>query len=186
MLVAPIAHVAAIDMQDANAALARWGHRMGPCCRPNAAIWAHGLFAHGEMVAVTVSAALIRQTCVGFTRAQALELARLCATRPNLCRVMLRMWREFVFPALCEAHGWEWAISYQDEALHSGATYRFDGWVQLGRSRSGTDRRSGRIGRTKTIWGWHPDEAVRRAAAQPTPTEPTSSPTDAPERPART
>ena len=164
MLVAPIAHVAEIDLREANTALLRWGHRMGPCSRPNGHIWAHGLFAHGELVSVTVSAALIAErVATGLSRMDAFELARLCAVRPNLCRVMLRLWREFVFPAYCRAHGWEWVISYQDEALHSGDTYRFDGWVQLGRSRSGTDLRSGRKGRSKTIWGWHENSTVRQS-----------------------
>ena len=166
MLVAPIAHLEAIGLEDANAALERWGHRVGPCHRPNGHLWAHGLFEHGALVAVAVSAALIRETCQGLDRARAFELARLCAARPHLCRPMLRLWREFVFPPLCRCHGWEWAVSYQDEALHSGDLYRFDGWVRLGRSRSGKDPRSGRQGRTKTVWGWHEDGAVRAAACR--------------------
>ena len=161
MLVVPIAHVEAIELSTVNAALSRWEHRMGPCNRPNGCNYGHGLFEHGELVAVTISSSLIRETCAGLGRADAFELARLCAARPNLCRVMLRLWREFVFPPLCRAHDWKWAVSYQDEALHTGNTYRFDGWVQLGRSRSGTDTRSGRKGRTKTIWGWNEDSAVR-------------------------
>jgi len=164
MLIAPIAHIEAIELADANAALVRWEHRMGPCNRPNGYMWAHGLFAHGELIAVTISAALIRETCAGLTRAEAFELARLCAARPHLCRAMLRLWREFVFPAHCRRHGYEWAISYQDEALHSGDTYRFDGWVRLREhARSGTDQRSGRKGRSKTIWGWNENEVARRA-----------------------
>jgi hypothetical protein len=165
MLIPPIAHIAAIELTDANAALVKWGHRMGACKRPNGNIWAHGLFAHGELVAVTISAALIRETCAGLTRAQAVELARLCASRPGLCRVMLRLWREFVYPAHCQRHGYEWAVSYQDESLHIGDTYRFDGWVRLREhARSGPDSRTGRPGRTKTIWGWHEDGGVRSAA----------------------
>jgi len=161
----PIAHIQEIELSEANAALTAWGHKMGPCNRPNGQIWALGMFAHSELVAVTVSAALIRETAAGFGRSQAFELARLCAVRPDLCRVMLRLWREFAFPAHCRAHGFEWAISYQDEALHSGDTYRFDGWVRLREhARSGTDQRSGRKGRVKTIWGWHADRATRDAA----------------------
>lgn len=166
ILIAPIAHIAQIDMDEANNALVSWGHRMGACNRPNADIWAHGLHEHGRLVAVAVTAGLVARTCAGFTRAEAVELARLCAARPDLCRVMLRMWREFVFPPLCHCYGYQWAVSYQDEALHSGDTYRFDGWVRLDRSRSGTDQRSGREGRSKTIWGWHPDPAERAARRQ--------------------
>jgi hypothetical protein len=159
MLIAPIQHLAQIELRDANTALLLWQHKMGACSRPNADIWAHGMFEHGRLVSVAIGAGLIRETAGGSTRAEAIELARLCAARPDLCRVMLRLWREMVFPAF----GRPWAVSYQDEALHSGDTYRFDGWVHLGRSRSGTDSRSGRKGRNKTIWGWHADPIVRRA-----------------------
>ena len=38
------------------------------------------------------------------------------ADRPGLCRVVLRLWRELVFPFT----GYEYAISYQDEQLHTG------------------------------------------------------------------
>ena len=154
MLAPPLLHLAEIPLADANAALVRWGHRMGPCNRPNAHIWAHGMFHHGELVAVAISSALVGATCAGLSRTEAVELARLCAGRESLCRVMLRLWREMVLPALADRHGWTWAVSYQDEALHSGNTYRFDGWKVLGRSSSGPDRRTGRQGRSKTIWGW--------------------------------
>ena len=129
-------------------------------------ISATGLFAHGEIVAVAIASDLISETCAGYTRRQAMELARLCASKPNLCRAMLRLWREFVFSAHCKARGYDWAVSYQDESLHTGGTYRFDGWVRLKEhASSGTDRRSGLKGRTKTIWGWHEDQATRKDAA---------------------
>jgi antitoxin VapB len=154
VLAPPICHVAEIDIADANGKLIAWGHRMGPCNRPNGAVWAHGLFEHGKPVAVAIAAGLIREKCAGFSREDAFELARLCAARPTLCRVMLRLWREMVAPAICRAHGFRWAVSYQDKALHSGNTYRLDGWKVVGESRSGTDPRSGRKGRSKRIWGW--------------------------------
>jgi antitoxin VapB len=157
MIIAPIQHLAQIELAEANRALADWSHQMGPCNRPTNAIWAHGMFEHGNLVAVTVTSSLIRETAAGFTRDEAIELARLCAERPGLCRIMLRLWQEMVMPA----YGTPWAVSYQDETLHSGAIYRFNGWVIVGRSRSGTDARSGRKGRNKTIWGWHGDDAVR-------------------------
>lgn len=165
-----IMHVDQIELEDANKALVKWEHRMGACNRPNADIWSHGLFMHNELVAVAVTAGLIRETCAGFTRAEAVELARLCSSRDDMNRMMLRAWRVAVFPA----YGHPWAVSYQDEALHSGNTYRLDGWIQIGRSRSGTDSRSGRKGRSKTIWGWHADASERRRRASP---EPASDPT---------
>lgn len=167
MLIAPILHCAQIEPDEADRALIAWGHKMGPCRRPIGTLRAHGMFAHGKLCALTVTADLIAETCAGFRRDQAIELARLCAERRDLCRPMLRLWREFIFPAFCVP----WAVSYQDEKLHTGNVYRFDGWVQLHqRARSGTDARGHsttiggkRVGRTKTIWGWHPDVDVRRA-----------------------
>jgi hypothetical protein len=153
MLVPPIAHLAEVDLDVANRCLVAWGHRMGPFNRPYDT-WCHALFEHGEPVAVVIAATLVRETCAGLDRSQAIELARLCAARPHLCRPALRLWREMVLPALARAHGYSWAVSYQDAVLHTGDTYRFDGWLSMARSRSGTDQRSGRKGRSKVIWGW--------------------------------
>lgn len=156
MLVAPIAHVEAIDRGVLNDCLVRWGHRMGPWDRPSYREWAHALFRHGEPVAVAVAVAaqLIKEPVAGLMRAEAFELGRLCASGPHLNRVMLRLWRDFVGSEIAARHGYEWVVSYQDLAMHNGNTYRFDGWTRLGRSRSGTDKRSGKVGRDKTIWGW--------------------------------
>ena len=143
-----------ISLEEANRLLVLWGHKMGACQRGNARGWSHALLHEGEPVAVTITASLIRQSVGGarhLTRGNTIELARLCAARPGLCRVALRLWREFVFPSL----GYEWAMSYQDAALHSGNLYRFDGWTCLPKtSRSGRDSRSGRCGRRKRIWLW--------------------------------
>jgi antitoxin VapB len=155
MLASPIAYMAEIDRTDLNRALVAWGHQMGPWERPDYREWRHGLFQNGKLVAVTAAATLIRASVAELSRSDAIELGRLCADRPTLCRVMLRLWREFVFPPICEAHGYSWAISYQDACLHTGATYRNDGWKVIGASSSGTDQRSGRKGRRKVIWGWH-------------------------------
>lgn len=158
MLIAPVQHLEQIEPSEANRALVSWGHKMGACNRPNGDLWAHGMFEHGVLVSVTVTSAIVAATAAGFTRQEAIELARLCATRGYLCRVMIRLWREMVFPA----YGHPWAISYQDEALHAGNTYRLDGWIRLREhARSGIDQRSGRKGRVKTIWGWHSDPLVR-------------------------
>jgi hypothetical protein len=157
----PLVAVERIENHEADAALTAWGHKMGPCKRPVGKLVSHGMFHKGRLVSVAVTADLVTGTCAGYTRAQAIELARLCAERPDLCRPLLRLWREFIFPEF----GREWAVSYQDESLHSGNVYRFDGWVSLRtHQHSGTDRRSGRKGRVKTIWGWHRDAEVRQAA----------------------
>jgi hypothetical protein len=143
-----------IGLAHANELLQAWAHRMGPLERGNSAGVHYALLHEGRPVAVAMAASLIRE-CVGggnqhLTRENCIELARLCAARPGLCRVALRLWREFVFPNM----GYAAAISYQDADLHNGNTYRFDGWTQVGRSRSGTDARSGRKGRNKLIWAW--------------------------------
>jgi antitoxin VapB len=160
----PLIAYDAITRDECNDALRRWAHRMGPVERPDTGVARfHGLRHDGRLIAVTASDALIAETCAGFTRAQAYELSRVCAERADLNRVTVRLWREFVFPAMAQVRGYSWAVSYQDAVLHSGNLYRFDGWIELGRSASGTDQRSGRKGRRKVIWGWHPDPATRRA-----------------------
>lgn len=144
-----------VTREEANALLVQWGHAMGPMERGNVSCDVHYALKHeGRPVAVAMAATLIRE-CVGggnqqLTRSNTIELARLCAERPGLCRVALRLWREFVFPAL----GYDVAVSYQDADMHSGNTYRFDGWERIGFSSSGTDARSGRRGRRKWIWCW--------------------------------
>jgi len=155
-----------IDRHDLNRCLVSWEHKMGPWTRPvGFPEWFHGLRFHGQLVAVTAAGALIRETCAGFDRSQAIELGRICAARADLCRAVLRLWREFVFPAVCNVHGYAWAVSYQDAVEHKGDLYRFDGWVKVGRSRSGTDLRRGGKGRDKVIWGWCHDELTRKARA---------------------
>jgi antitoxin VapB len=124
---------------------------------------AHGLRHDGRLVAVTATDHLAAASVAGLSRTQAVELSRVCAERPDLCRVALRLWREFVFPGMREARGVSWAVSYQDAALHSGNLYRFDGWVRLGFSHSGTDTRSGRPGRDKWVWAWNADPAIRKS-----------------------
>lgn len=137
--------------------LLRNGHKMGVCHRPMGVLVSHGLFVHDKLRAITVTADLVNATCGGLTRADAIELARLCADDPSLCRVMLRLWREFIFPAF----GKPWAVSYQDEVVHNGNTYRFDGWKKIAtKRRSGTDQRSGRKGRVKTVWAYNKDASA--------------------------
>jgi antitoxin VapB len=150
-----------IAREDLNARLVAWGHKMGEVRRPTRG-WSHGLHRDGQLLAVVSTDTLIRERVAGFSRVEAVELSRLCAVQPGLCRVMLRLWRMFVFPDLCADRGYRWAVSYQDSALHRGDLYRFDGWVRIGTSRSGTDSRSGRRGRQKVIWGWNEDPDARR------------------------
>jgi antitoxin VapB len=152
-----------IGRDDLNACLSTWKHRMGELRRPTRG-WNHGLRHGGELVVVVATDTLIRPRVAGFDRHQAIELSRLCALRPDICRVALRLWRLFVFPVVAQERGCIWAISYQDSALHSGNLYRFDGWVRLGVSRSGVDPRTGRRGRSKVIWGWCEDPVLRRRA----------------------
>ena len=146
-----------IDLVMANACLLAWEHRMGPLLRGNQRGMHHGLFHDGQPVAVTMTSTLIRERVGGvegveMNRGNTIELSRLCAARPGLCRVALRLWREFVFPSLDSRY--LYAISYQDAAQHSGNLYRFDGWQRVGYSHSGRDTRSGRPGRNKYVWLW--------------------------------
>lgn len=150
----------AIPLEDANRALEAWGHKMGALRRPCFADTAqHGLLHDGKLVAVACTAGLIQDAVAGFpaaNRSNAIELARLCAERPGLCRVALRLWREFTWPTFGRAY----AISYQDADLHTGNTYRFDGWRRISFSASGPDARSGRQGRRKWVWVWPRREEV--------------------------
>ncbi len=159
----PVISFDRIDLSDANGLLVQWGHKMGAMERPTYAETPHyAIFHAGQPVAVAMAATLVRDHVGGgmghLTRANTIELARLCAARAGLCRVALRLWREFVLPQLAPV-----AISYQDADLHNGNTYRFDGWVRGGFSSSGTDQRSGRKGRRKWIWVYPPERATDSA-----------------------
>lgn len=154
----PIVSFDGISLPEANALLVQWEHKMGPCNRPSfKADIAHALYHGSEPVAVTITSQLISETMGAklpyMTRQNTIELSRLCACRPGLCRVALRLWREFIFAEMPYC----WAVSYQDADLHNGLTYRFDGWQHVGDSHSGTDQRSGRAGRNKKIWQWPPN-----------------------------
>lgn len=166
----PIALLQECSLHEANALLLAWEHKMGPLNRPKSGDpGCHVLMAGAAPLAVTTTSTLIRLGVgAGYreilTRENTLELSRLCAARPGLNRVMLRLWRELVFPVL----GRPYAISYQDADIHNGNTYRFDGWLRLGYSRSGgIDQRSGRRGRNKWIWGWPANELKELLGAAP-------------------
>jgi hypothetical protein len=158
MLFDPLVSFDTISRDELNDCLVAWKHKMGPIRRPEyRAPVDLGVRHHGELVAVVASDSLIRETC-GLGRSDAFELSRLCAARPGLCRVAVRLWREFVYPDIARSWRTPWAISYQDAAQHSGDLYRFDGWVRLGYSTSGSDPRAlpGTAAvRRKVIWGWN-------------------------------
>jgi hypothetical protein len=176
MLFPPLVGFDIIPRDELNDCLIRWDHKMGPLNRPDyGQSVAHGLRHHGELVAVTATEGLITPQTCGLHRDEAFELARVCAVRPHLCRPVLRIWREFVFPAVAKAWDCSWAISYQDAVLHSGGLYRHDGWLRIGFTSSGTDPRSlggPRRGRKKVVWAWTANEQLRtqvRAAADTRP-----------------
>jgi hypothetical protein len=154
MMLIPSITFEEISLVTANECLSRWNHRMGPLLRGNQTGIHYALFNEGKPVGVASASSLIAANVGGglthLTRENTIELSRLCAERSGLCRIVLRLWREFVFPKL----GKRYAISYQDSDLHNGNTYRFDGWKRLGFSSSGPDTRSGRPGRRKWIWVW--------------------------------
>jgi antitoxin VapB len=165
-LFGPLVAFDEITLDELNTCLVAWEHKMGPWRRPAyGREWFHGLRFNGELVAVVAAARLITATAGGFGRDEAFEVGRVCAGRPHLNTACLRLWREAVFPALCREHGFRWAISYQDRKLHTGGLYKWDGWVWLGQSSSGTDARSGVVGRPKTIWGWCADAEERARIA---------------------
>lgn len=162
----PLVAFEPISLEELNECLVLWQHKMGPLERPRfAREVVHGLRHNGELLAVTATEPMIAAQTCGLHRDEAFELARVCAARPHLCRVAVRLWREFVFPAVSTVWGCPWAISYQDAVLHSGDLYRHDGWVRLGFTRSGTDKRAvGDLakGRKKVVWGWHADPKMRQ------------------------
>lgn len=154
-----------VDPTTANRCLVEWAHKMGPLARGNERGLHHALMHDGAPVAVVCTSHLINARVGGglhhMTRENTRELSRLCAVRPGLCRVALRLWREFVFPTL----GCAYAVSYQDSDTHTGNTYRFDGWTRCAWVRGTPDNRTGRQGRNRWIWVW-PKETERGAAAK--------------------
>lgn len=158
----PIASFSSMDIDEANELLVLWNHRMGPICRPQfQPDIAHALYHGDRPVALTVTSQMITSHAAReasyLTRDNTIELSRLCACRPGLCRVALRLWREFVFSEMSH----EFAMSYQDADIHSGNIYRFDGWQRIAFSpKGGRDRRSGAEGRNKWIWQWPPIKLI--------------------------
>jgi hypothetical protein len=152
----PRVHFDDIEPHIANQLLIDWGHKMGALNRPFPSRF-FALNHQGTPVAIAAHSCLIAEHVGGglsqLTRENTIELSRLCSSGPGLCRVALRLWREFVFGEMVTV---KHAVSYQDADLHNGNTYRFDGWQRAGYSSSGTDARSGLKGRKKWIWVYPP------------------------------
>ena len=116
-----------IDPGEANRYLVFWAHKMGPCTRPfpvKAYSLVHntevvGVIMHGPIISPQLATEVMGDT---LTRARTIEVTRLCAARPHLCRVVLRLWREFAFPDLVANGECQFAVSYQDADAHTGNT----------------------------------------------------------------
>jgi hypothetical protein len=157
-----MAGVECCDMDVANSYLESWGHRLGAIHRPfHAEAFVFTLF--GQPIAVAVSASIVSSTVAEFRRQDVVECARLCSA-PGYAwasRIMLRLWRE-----VCVACWPCWevkaAVSYSQNAHHSGNLYRFDGWSKASEqagsrgggtwthTRSPEDAAAGK----KTLWIW--------------------------------
>jgi hypothetical protein len=168
MLDVPPATFDTIDVDEANALLLAWGHRLGACERPFSQR-AYAFYQDGRPVSLAISASTVSATVAGpggvmLGRQQVVELARLCSA-PNwgwATRVMIRVWRQVFAPR------WpDWrpiaAVSYQQNAHYRGDIYRFDGWEKVaenvGKSRGGgTWSRQREVGEvvegSKTLWAW--------------------------------
>lgn len=157
---APIAGVYPFDVDEANALLVEWGHKLGPCNRPFHQE-AFALESRGRIVAVAISASIVNGPVGGFQRNEVVELARQAACERWANRVMIRLWREVCAP-LWPCWPVKAAVSYSHNAMHSGDLYRFDGWERWktdagssgggtwGRQRKNTDAVYGK----KTLWGY--------------------------------
>lgn len=162
LLTVPVVGVVPVRLADANALLARWGHKLGPVHRPfRSEAWA--LEVDGRPLSVAVTCSIVSSTVAGYRCREVVELARLCS-EPGVAwanRVMLRLWREVL------ARRWAlWpvkaAVSYSHNAMHRGELYRTDGWEKVtekaGSSGGGAWSRPRYAGEahhgSKTLWLW--------------------------------
>lgn len=155
-----------IEPHRVNAACKEWQHYLGPCNRPYGMI-GFGLFFHGQLVAVAMSAFLVKASIYGFDRTRTVECARLCTIpgSPQWTRVALRCYRETAIAAwpYCAADA---IISYAQKDRHTGDVYRFDGWAKVTDTRASkvgpkSNRSSGRAIHAKSLWCWPPQAADR-------------------------
>lgn len=153
----PIATWDRCPNDEADTALAAWGHWLGGCNRPFGR-QSYGLWLAGELVSVAVSASTINARCADWDRQECVELARLCShpEHRDVTRVCLRLWRKTA-AADWSSKYWPVAayVSYANSARHSGDIYRFDGWKRWGDVRGGVAgggwQRS-KVYEAKAIW----------------------------------
>ena len=164
LLAVSMAGVMPIPMANANTLLLAWGHNLGALSRPSP-MHAYALELDGEPISVAVSAFTVSNNVAGYDRTEVVECARLC-TAPGhawATRVMLRLWREVCAPR------WPYypvkaAVSYSQNAQHSGNLYRFDGWARVtdkaGTTQDGTQSWNRGAANTKrpqgskSLWVW--------------------------------
>lgn len=158
----PIVGWSRIENVEADAALSRWKHYLGPCNRPFGKI-SFGLFHFDELVSVAVAATIVKNSCYGYPRKEVTELARCCSApeHRDMTRVTVRLFRSTV----AEEWGRDyWPIrailSYSRKDRHLGDIYRFDGW------RKHADTRASKVGPgshhstagkeipAKALWVW--------------------------------
>jgi hypothetical protein len=131
LLDSPMMALSPITLHDANRLLLKWAHRLGPIRRPFT-MQSFALEVDGKPISVAVSASSVSDTVAGLLRTEVVECARLCSDPHAVWanRVMLRLWRE-----VCGPRWPDWqpvaAISYSQNAHHSGDLYRFDGWLKV-------------------------------------------------------
>jgi len=162
-----------IDVEEANRLLIEWNHKLGPVERPFRQE-AFGLEICGKgLIAVAVSGSIINgpisirndegEVVRSYDREEVVELTRLASNVKWANRIMIRAYRELLAPA------WKcWpvkaVVSYSKNEMHSGNTYRFDGWAKIndncgarqamlnrGKRRYGND--DPRAG-SKSLWIW--------------------------------
>jgi hypothetical protein len=156
----PLGGFYSLDPDEVNRYLVEWGHKLGPCNRPfRQEGW--GLFVNGRPVSVAMSASIVNGPVDVYQRNQVVELARLCSSERWANRVMLRFWREVCGP-LWACWPVAAAVSYSQNAHHTGNLYRFDGWRKVSdncgssgggswsRKRYATDAAHGK----KSLWIW--------------------------------
>lgn len=162
LLDVPILGLYPASMDEANALLCAWGHRLGPCTRPFGQ-QAFCLRLQGAPISLAVSASIVSNAVAGYRRNEVVECARLCSALGAAwaTRVMLRLWREVCAPLwpYWEVHA---GISYSQNAHHKGHIYRLDGWTKVqddcGSMGGGTWTRqryaTGTVVGKKTLWLW--------------------------------
>jgi hypothetical protein len=156
--------VSRIAVGVANGLLVEWGHNLGGVSRPSP-MQAYALELNGEPISVAVSAFTVSNNVAGYDRTEVVECARLCTAPGNAwaTRVMLRLWREVCAP--CWPYGPVLAaVSYSQNAHHSGNLYRFDGWTRVtekaGTTKDGTqkwnrgEQNTKRPMGSKSLWIW--------------------------------